>query len=149
MKAFLKRRGTICRLCLIVILILCFLIPISGCGKKNYTLGDVIIENKIDRYNTIRVFFYGEKDECPDGDNNCCWVIHLVYIDSFWTETGLEPDDSKGGDKHVPCTFTDKTLQLYGFDNYTYKMEQKDKNHGTVIFSKPFLGSSTWEYTIR
>jgi len=133
---------------LISISIILMLVICSGCGSKTlYEItepkkgGSLRIEE--DKYNVIEITFYGEKQTCPEGKNNCCHVIHRVYKDSASSPSGVIMDTKKSTTECIPCVFDDVSLTLNGVDNYTYTLETKGE-YEYVVFSKELLGHTYW-----
>ena len=134
---------------LIVVALLALLVfTLSGCGEK--TLAEITSVKKgggslrceVDEYTVLKVTFYGN-EQSPDGQTNCCTVKTLHYKESSASSSGKVMDKDATESVDIPCTFTENTLTLNGFDNYTYSVEQIGERE-YVVFSKPFLGLTKW-----
>lgn len=120
----------------------------SGCGAKTlYELTDTehggSLRQEVSKYSVIQVYFFGEKQACPNGNNNCCHVCYRAYRNDPFSMTGVSYDSENSHFECIPCEFDDKILTLNGFDSYYYKTEKVGKRE-YIVFSKEFLGYTKW-----
>ena len=133
---------------LLLLLVFLLIFSLAGCGQKtlaeitNAKKGGGTLQRSIDDDTIMSVQFYG-KDACEDGHTNCCYVVTRHYKDSPVSSTGKIMDTSATEVEHIPCSFTENTLTLNNFDNYTYTVEKSGERE-YVVFSKPFLGFTSW-----
>lgn len=95
---------------------------------------------EVDQYTTIEVYFVSSSKN-GDEREGICYVSTNHYKKASYSASGKIFDYADT--KEYPCTFTDYSLTINGIDHYTYHTETRgDKEY--VVFSKPFLGLTTW-----
>lgn len=117
-------------------------------GNKERTLEEITLGKygggrlryEVDSYTIIEVCF---ESNSKDGDerDGICYVYTNHYKKASNSASGKVFDYCDT--KKYPCTFTDYSLTINGVDHYTYHTETRNAKE-YVVFSKPFLGLTTW-----
>jgi ABC-type antimicrobial peptide transport system permease subunit len=117
-------------------------------GNNERTLEEITLRKhgggrlryEVDQYTTIEVYFVSSSKN-GDEREGICYVSTNHYKKASYSASGKIFDYADT--KEYPCTFTDYSLTINGIDHYTYHTETRsDKEY--VVFSKPFLGLTTW-----
>ena len=131
---------------LIVLLVVALLFVFVG--KRERTLEEITLGKygggrlryEVDDYTIIEVYFVSDGKKGDEREGVCCVTINY-YKKASYSASGKVFDRYE--EKEYPCTFTDYSLTINGFDHYTYELETRNGRE-YVVFSKPFLGVTAW-----
>lgn len=128
----------------VIAAILCFIFFLHG----ERTLEEITsakagggnLRYEVDDYTIVEISF---ESNSKNGDKRegTCYVSTNYYKKASYSASGKVFD--RCDTTEIPCSFTDYSLTLNGFDHYTYEVTQfSGKEY--VKFSKPFMGQTSW-----
>ena len=133
---------------IVLVIVFAAILCIVFLGDRTRTLDEITLGKngggplryEVDYYTIVEITFdCTEKngDECK----GTCYVETRYYKDAIYSSSGKIYDRSEK--KEYQCSYTDYSLTIGAFDNYTYSVETRN-GYEYVVFSKPFFGLKSW-----